>query len=99
MRTQLPCVTFVTLLAAACGDVSKPVGPHLIPGGGVADGKISICPHPLLDAAVAGAKKRITGDSWAWDRKDPTTDVTPLMAATLAFRVASQVVDPAANVW
>ena len=40
MRTQPLCVTFVTLLAAACGDVSKPVGPHLIPGGGVADGKI-----------------------------------------------------------
>ena len=41
MRTQLLCVTFLTLLAAACGDVSKPAGPRLIPGGGVGDGKIS----------------------------------------------------------
>lgn len=37
-----------------------------------------------LTAAVEGAKKRPLGDAWAWDRKGPNTDISPLVAATLA---------------
>lgn len=38
-----------------------------------------------LTAALAGAKKRPLGDSWAWHRRDPSVDVSPLVAATLAL--------------
>ena len=38
-----------------------------------------------LTAAVAGAKRRSLGDSWAWHRRDTTVDVSPLVAATLAL--------------
>lgn len=37
-----------------------------------------------LDAAVAGAKTRETGDSVAWSRKDASADISPLVAVTLA---------------
>jgi phage terminase large subunit-like protein len=39
---------------------------------------------PALDAAVAGAIKRDLGDGWAWSRKATETDISPLVAATLA---------------
>ena len=39
-----------------------------------------------LDAAVAGARRRPIGDAglWAWDRRDGSVFVAPLVAATLA---------------
>lgn len=44
-----------------------------------------------LDHALAGAKKRNIRDAgaWAWDRKDPNTNIAPLVAATLARYGAS----------
>ncbi len=33
-------VSIASLLAAGCGDVTSPAAPHVIPGGGIADGKI-----------------------------------------------------------
>jgi len=38
-----------------------------------------------LDAAVEGVVKKPVGDQWVWSRKASMSDVTPLMAATLAF--------------
>jgi hypothetical protein len=40
--------------------------------------------QPELDAAVAGARKRTLGESFAWSRLHSKGDVTPLAAATLA---------------
>jgi len=42
---------------------------------------------PRLNTALAAARKRPLGDSgaWAWHRKDSTTDITPLVAVTLAL--------------
>lgn len=37
-----------------------------------------------LTLAVAGADKREVNELWAWDRKSITTDISPLVAATLA---------------
>lgn len=37
-----------------------------------------------LDDAVAGAKRRPVGDAWKWSRKDSTSDISPLVAATIA---------------
>lgn len=39
--------------------------------------------QPELDAAVAGATKRVYGDAWLWDRRAGTV-ISPLVAATLA---------------
>jgi hypothetical protein len=39
---------------------------------------------PALRRAVCSAKKRNLRDAWAWDRADPTADITQLVAATLA---------------
>lgn len=41
--------------------------------------------HPDLDEAVRGARKRDVGDRWAWGRKQSTSDVSMLEAATLAL--------------
>jgi len=37
-----------------------------------------------LNEAVAGADKRPVGDKWGWDKKSSATDITPLVAVTLA---------------
>lgn len=54
-----------------------------------------------LRQAVAGAKSRPLDDAWAWSRKSSQVDITPLVAATLAWgRVpVPGTADPAANVW
>lgn len=38
-----------------------------------------------LDDAVKGAKKRPLGDAWAWDRKNSSIDITPIVSSTLAL--------------
>lgn len=40
---------------------------------------------PGLDAAVAAVRKQYRGDVWVWGRKDPSTDVCPLFAVTIAY--------------
>lgn len=38
-----------------------------------------------LNQAVEGAATRALGDAWAWSRKESESDITPLVAATLAL--------------
>ena len=38
-----------------------------------------------LSSALSGARKRTLGDAWAWHRQNSSTDITPLVAATLAL--------------
>lgn len=38
-----------------------------------------------FDDAIGGAVKKPVGDNWVWSRKASSADVTPLMAASLAF--------------
>lgn len=38
-----------------------------------------------LSVSVAVGRKRRLGDSWAWNRKDADSDITPLVSATLAL--------------
>jgi hypothetical protein len=59
--------------AAACGNFYD----------AVIAGRVVHLDQPVLNAAVAGARKRILGDAWAWGRKGGA-DVSPLVAATLA---------------
>jgi hypothetical protein len=39
-----------------------------------------------LEAAVRGAAQRTLADAWAWSRKHSRSDITPLVAATIAYR-------------
>jgi hypothetical protein len=43
------------------------------------------CGQPSMTNAVAGADKRDLADLWAWDRRNASTDISPLVSATLAW--------------
>ena len=65
----------------------------------VTAGRLTHAAQPQLDQALAGAKKRNIRDAgaWAWDRKNPETNIAPLVAATLArFGATSPAVQPSA---
>lgn len=47
-------------------------------------GALSHPDQPVLNEALASARKRPLGDAWAWHRKDTATDITPLVAVTFA---------------
>jgi phage terminase large subunit-like protein len=49
----------------------------------------------LLQDAVSGAQRRVTGDGWVWDLNTARTDITPLTAATAALRALELVPDEA----
>ena len=51
---------------------------------GVIEGWLRVRPHNDLDLAVAGARKRQRSDAFTWTRKSTTTDLAPLVAASLA---------------
>lgn len=51
---------------------------------GLVDGDVWHAGQADLDVAVAQARSRPLGDSWAWNRKDSPVDISPLCAATLA---------------
>lgn len=59
-------------------------------------------PSPVLNAALAGAKKRYIGDQWAFDRRAAGVDSSPLEAVTLAaygFAVKGHVEEAAVEPW
>jgi hypothetical protein len=67
----------------------------------VRDGDVRHLPQPELDMAVAGAKTRELAGAFAWDRRKPSSDITPLVAVTLAawgFRTFGGA-DLAGSVW
>lgn len=50
----------------------------------VLEGTLSVRPSEVLDDAVAGARRRQRGDAFSWSRRSPSTDLSPLVAASLA---------------
>jgi Phage Terminase len=46
---------------------------------------LRVRPNEHLDNAVAGAAKRIRGDAFVWQRSTNSTDISPLVCATLAL--------------
>lgn len=41
--------------------------------------------QPQVNVALSVATKRGIGDAWAWNRRTNTSDITPLVACTLAL--------------
>jgi hypothetical protein len=48
------------------------------------EGRLHIRVDGRLDAAAAAVTRRSVGDAWCWSRRSPKTDVTPIMALSLA---------------
>ncbi len=46
--------------------------------------------QPELDVAVRHARTKPAGDSWVWNRRTPSVDISPLVAVTLACWGAQQ---------
>lgn len=51
----------------------------------VVAGHVRHLDQPQLNFALANARKRALGDSWAWNRKSTASDITGLVACTLAL--------------
>ncbi|MGY1896192.1 terminase TerL endonuclease subunit [Nocardia gipuzkoensis] len=41
--------------------------------------------QPTFTTAIEAARKRLVGDLWVWGRRTATSDITPVVAATLAL--------------
>lgn len=41
-----------------------------------------------LDLAVAGARRKTSGDTWKWSRRDSSVNISPLVAVTIAHYLA-----------
>ena len=51
----------------------------------VNDGQLRHLDQPPLRAAIVAARQRALTDAWAWSRVNSAADITPLVAATLAW--------------
>ncbi len=61
---------------------------------GVIDRTIEVRSHPDAQEAIAKARQRTVGESWAWARKVGDHDATPLVAMSLALWGVSNRPDP-----
>lgn len=51
----------------------------------IADQTVRVRPAQEFDDAIAGVARKPVGDRFVWSRSTSTADITPLVAATLAF--------------
>ena len=67
------------------------------------EGQLRHLDQAPLNLALQGAKRRPLGDAWAWHRKDSATNISPLVAITLAlhgFAVhGREMVEAVPNLW
>jgi hypothetical protein len=62
-------------MAAACGQFYD----------GVYESWLRHIDQPQVNVALSVARRRALGDAWAWNRKNAASDITPLVACTLAL--------------
>lgn len=70
-----PTTTTARDMANACGQLFD----------GVMEQWLRHIGQPQMSYSLSVARKRPLGDAWAWNRKDTVSDITPLVAATLAL--------------
>lgn len=72
---------------AACGGFYADIVEEAVDANGVAMGRSRLrrpAGQPALDAAAADATERPLGDAWAWDLRNATVPISPLVAVTVA---------------
>lgn len=74
----------VTLAAAEGRDMAIACG-KFFDGVMEAEPKVRHVDQPQLNVALSVARKRPLAGAWAWNRKDETSDITPIVSATLAL--------------
>lgn len=84
-----------SVIAIGGGDLTKACGLFY---DAVAEQRVRVQANRELDAACAAAKKRPAGDAWVWARKTSLTDISPVVAATIAFWAAQQAPGPSAYI-
>jgi phage terminase large subunit-like protein len=52
---------------------------------GIYDSSVRHTDQPQVNVALSVARKRPLGSGWAWNRKDAASDITPIVALTLAL--------------
>src|SRR6185312_14466300 len=52
---------------------------------GIIDGSVLHTDQPQVNVALSLARKRPLAGGWAWNRKDAASDITPIVAETLAL--------------
>lgn len=64
--------------------------------GDVVEGRLSVpsTDQGPLDVAAADAGERVIGDGWAWDIRQATVPISPLVAVTVARALLGVVVEP-----
>lgn len=72
----------VEVTTTTAGDMARACGNFLA---GVNEGTLRHQGIQALTTSVLAGKKRDLSDAWAWDRKDKTSDITQLVAVTLAL--------------
>lgn len=72
----------VTLAAAEGRDMAIACGKFF---DSVMDGTVRHTDQPQLNVALSVARKRPLAGAWAWNRKDGASDISPVVAATLAL--------------
>lgn len=65
----------------------------------VQEGRLRHLGTAEIRAAIRGASTRPLGDAWAWSRKSSSTDITPLVASTLAYWAHQNTAAPFAAAW
>ena len=83
--TMIPALSAqkVKVIVTTARDMGRACGGFL---DDVLAGRLTHAEQPQLNAAAGGARRRPIGDagSFGWDRRDASTFVAPLVAATLA---------------
>jgi phage terminase large subunit-like protein len=94
--TLSPAASFVPALTEAGVDVRMVNGSEYAAACGLyydeaLAGRLHHIDQTPLTAAVQGARQRPLGDRWAWNKRDATVDLTPLVSTTLALYGAAEV--------
>lgn len=78
----------VKVVSGSAGDMSRGCGGFF---SATTSGSVTHDGHAATRDALEGATKRKIGDAggWGWDRRDPGTNIAPLVAVTLAHYAAS----------
>lgn len=74
-RGVKPTMTQARDMARACAQIYD----------GIVEGTLHHTDQPQVNYALANARRRALGDAWAWNRKSATSDITPIVACTLAL--------------